>query len=180
MLRNWFESGLRFRWFLLLLPVLVIFCMGVGYGGRELVEFFAPSVELNGHTTNYRVVLQSKGILEMAPRSFVWVPFKEEVTYRLAPFLALWGGWAFMFSSKPPIGVAALLVGGTSAYFGHIHGGIGNIFIQGAVGVILALTFLKVSGYGSAPFKGITATMLLHGAYNFSIALKVQYHLSYT
>lgn len=180
MLRNWFEGGLRFHKFLLLLPVLVLFCMGLAYGGRELVEFAAPSVELSGRTTSYRVVLQSKGILEMAPRSFAWVPFKEEALYRLAPFLALWGGWAYLFASKPPIGVAFALVGGTSAYFGYAHGGVGNMLIQGVVGVILALTYLKVSGYGSAPFKGFAATMLLHGAYNFSIALNVQYHLSYS
>ena len=178
MLQNWFEDGLRFHKFLLLLPVLVLFCIGTASGGRELVELMAPSTELSGRTISYKVVLQSKGILEMAPRSFMWMPLKEEALYRFVPFVGLWWGWALVFASKPPISATVLLVAVTSAYFGYIHGGVGNIFIQGTIGVFLALTYLKMSSYGSAPLKGIAAAVLLHGMYNFTVALRVQYYLA--
>ena len=180
MLRNWFENGLRFHKFLLLLPVLVLFCIGTATWGRELVEFVTPSTEVNGRTTSYVVVLQSKGILEMAPRSFMWTPLREEVLYRLLPFGGLWAVWAFVFASKPPISIAGLMIVGTSVYFGYIHGGVGNIFIQGTVGVFLALTYLKMSNYGGVPLKGFIAAFLLHGAYNFAVALRVQHYLANT
>jgi|GEM_PF-3713674 len=174
MLQEWLKRRMRFRTYLILLPVLVLFCMGIANGGRTFVRSVDPDIELSGKTVNYRVVLQTKQIHEMAPRSFVWVPIKEEFQYRLVPFGIVWILWLLAFGSRPPIAATGLLVITTSAYFGYIHGGVGNIFIQGAVGVVLALVLLKVSGYGSAPLKGAAAAIMLHGAHNLRVALETQ------
>jgi len=173
--RRWFLRGAPLWAFLLLLPAIVFFCMKLGICGRTMVERIAPHLEHSANTANYASELQSIGVQNIALRSFVSTPIREEFLFRILPFGTVWALWfVWMRQSSPPLSVAlgALLV--SSAWFGYIHGGVGNIFIQGFIGVVYAIVFLKWSAYGKTPLRGVLVVIVLHGTYNFAVALDVQ------
>ena len=47
-----------------------------------------------------------------------------------------------------------------------------------ALGLIFGLVYLKKRAYGRKPLLGLFAAVLLHGAYNFYIALRLQHYLA--
>ena len=53
---------------------------------------------------------------------------------------------------------------GSSVFFGYIHGGVPNIFIQGVAGVVLSLVYIY-SGYK------LWTNILLHAMWNFFLAV---------
>lgn len=173
-IRHWLVAGPPFWLFLALLPVLVVFCWNLALAGIELVSWIAPDLTISSTTRNYALELKTAQVHDIALRSFVFTPLREEFVFRVLPFGALWVLWAFLYKKQPPLSLALALVLVTSIVFGYIHGGFGNIFIQGFIGAVIALVFLLWGTYGRTPLRGMLAIVLLHGSYNFYVAMQVQ------
>ncbi len=176
-IRNRLLAGAPFWLFLCSLPVLVFFCWNLAIYGREFVEWFAPGLPISNNTRSYALELQVVAVHDIALRSFVITPLREEFLYRVVPFGLLFVGWSVFRKSAPPLWLVFAFVLVTSFVFGYVHGGIGNVFIQGLIGIVIALVFLVWGAYGRTPLKGICAILLLHGSYNFYVAMWVHQHL---
>jgi hypothetical protein len=177
-IRHRLLAGAPFWLFLCFLPVLVFFCWNLAAYGRELVGWIAPELSVSSTTRNYALELQVKGVHDIALRSFVATPLREEFLFRVLPFGLVWAFFALFRKEVPPLRLAFILVVATSVVFGYVHGGVGNIFIQGLIGVVLALVLLVWGSYGRTPLRGVLAVLLLHGAYNFYVAMWIQDRLT--
>ena len=92
-IRNRLLAGAPFWLFLCSLPVLVFFCWNLAIYGREFVEWIAPELSISSTTRNYALELQVRGVHDIALRSFVITPLREELLYRVLPFGLLWAVW---------------------------------------------------------------------------------------
>ncbi len=164
--------------FVLLLPLLVFFCGKLGHGGLFVLRTYLPDLVHSSTMANYSAKIQSTGIESMVFQNFIITPVREEFMYRFLPFVLVWWAWRAWRKEAPPPLVAVFLVLVTSVWFGYIHGGIGNVLIQGSLGVVFALVYLYMSAYGKKPLLGLFAAVLLHGTYNFYIALRLQQSLA--
>lgn len=176
-IRNRLLAGAPFWLFLCALPVLVFFCWNLAIYGRDFVEWLAPELSISSRTRKYGLELHARGVQDIALRSFVATPLREEFLYRVVPFGFVWGVWGTFWKTTPPLAAALVLVALTSFVFGFVHGGIGNVFIQGLIGVVIALVFLVWGSYGRTPLKGICVILILHGSYNLFVAMWIQHHL---
>jgi membrane protease YdiL (CAAX protease family) len=84
--------------------------------------------------------------------------FIEEVIFRLPLAIII-----EMRGSIVGVLAIALLL---SAIFGFLHGGIHHIFIQGVVGFISCILFLKCGGLQRNYFKALAATTVTHFLFN--------------
>ena len=50
--------------------------------------------------------------------------------------------------------------------FGCVHGDITNILLQGVVGLVLGVVFLKCGGLQKKPFKALASSTVVHALYN--------------
>lgn len=176
-IRNRLLAGAPFWLFLCALPMLVFFCWNLAIYGRDFVEWFAPELSISSRTRNYALELQVREVHDIALRSFVATPLREEFLYRVIPFGLVWGVWGIFWKTTPPFTVALVLVALTSFVFGFVHGGIGNVFIQGLMGIVIAFVFLVWGSYGRTPLKGICAILILHSSYNLFVAMWIQHHI---
>lgn len=160
------ERPIRFRTFFVLLPVLLILSIGtVKIGGLAAVQI-VPRDELSTRTVSSMTVYREEGIEAVLYGQSVYAPVREEFKYRVIPFYGLFLFWLVLFGRGP--GMAPLIVAGlgTSAYFGYMHGGYGNILIQGFIGLFLWWTFVVMSNNGRRPFTGYLCAIILHSLYN--------------
>lgn len=86
--------------------------------------------------------------------SCIWAPLWEEAVFRYAPLQLI------RSSQIDPVPVVLL----SSALFGWLHGGAGNVMIQGVYGLIFSWVYIK-NDYS------IVSSMILHSMWNLSIVL---------
>lgn len=164
--------------FIVLLPLLVFLCQKLSLGSIRFMKAYLPDLTHSSRIVNYSAIIQSTGLESMVFKNFIVAPLREEFWYRFVPFFSVWLAWWAWKRETPPRLVAAFVLIVTSVWFGYIHGGFGNVPIQGALGLIFGLVYLKMSAYGRKPLLGLFAAVLLHGAYNFYIALRLQHYLA--
>lgn len=143
-------------WISLAVTAYIAYCV-IFYGA---VEYFFPN-NLSANVTN----IEHVGMLEIF-LTMVLAPISEESLFRLLPFWAVMGHFAFTRHHNTAFYITTFV---TSCLFGLIHGGVGNIFVQGFMGVISCLTFR----YWSQDFiylgRGYLASVVLHSAVNGTI-----------
>ena len=61
----------------------------------------------------------------------------------------------------------------SSMLFGYLHGGVPFIFLQGVLGFLLSVVFLKCGGFQGKFLKAIVASSLCHLAFNLLIVSRV-------
>ncbi len=176
-IRSWLLAGAPFWLFFCFLPVLVFFCWNLAQAGIDVVSFVSSDLPISGTTRNYALELQRYEVHEIAFRSFVLTPLREEFVYRVLPFGFVWAVWFLLYGKTPPLTLALLTVLVTSVVFGYAHGGSVNVFVQGLIGIVIAFVFLLWSAYGRTPVRGIAAILILHGSYNFYVAMVVKQQL---
>jgi membrane protease YdiL (CAAX protease family) len=168
--RRWLIEGASFTKFFDNLIWILVACVLVGEVGSIAAGTLFP-VGLSDGTVNSKE--QALGIFGSVQgiilHAVVLGPIIEEAAFRLLPL----GGLTFVlwkisprFSSQYDIYPVLLALVVTSIYFGLIHGNMGNVLIQGAVGIIFGLVFLKMSYYGEAPFRGFVASTIIHSVLN--------------
>lgn len=99
------------------------------------------------------------------------VMLMEELIFRAIPFsvatVLLW--WLIRKSHLSITLVVMTAVAVASSYvFGLVHGGVGNIFIQGVAGLLMSFVYLRWGRLGFDPGKGLWAAFVLHAANNGS------------
>jgi membrane protease YdiL (CAAX protease family) len=158
-LEVWFLTPLKWRVFLLWLPLLI---------GLQIVQTFL------GLGILYLISLSGISLTSALDRSnliFIVVvsPVFEEAIFRTLPFmLALW--YVILRRNHDatylPLKTALPVAFWSSLLFGVIHGGYGHILIQGVAGFMYAMIFLKMSRLGKDPRRGYLASTLTHGIWN--------------
>ena len=86
--------------------------------------------------------------------SCVWAPIWEEAVFRYAPLQ--------LIRSSQVDSLSVVLL--SSALFGWLHGGAGNVMIQGVYGLIFSWVYIK-NDYS------IVSSMFLHSLWNASVML---------
>lgn len=86
--------------------------------------------------------------------SCIWAPLWEETIFRYAPLQLIRG------SQIDPVPVVLL----SSALFGWLHGGAGNVMIQGVYGLIFSWVYIKNE-------YSLVSSMTLHSLWNASVML---------
>ena len=74
----------------------------------------------------------------------------------------------FLCSDAPPR-ILLLLVLLLSIVFGRVHGSWGNVLIQGVMGVVLCMVFLKCGGMQKKYGKAFLSSTFVHFTYNFVV-----------
>jgi membrane protease YdiL (CAAX protease family) len=164
--------------FLVLLLPLVFLCRKVALGGIHAMATYLPDVAHSSRMVRYSAIIPSSGLESLVFKSFIVTPLREEFWYRFVPFVSVWLAWWAWKRETPPWWIAALVLVISSVWFGYIHGGFGNVPIQGSLGLIFGLVYLKMSAYGRKPLLGLFAATVLHGAYNFTTAFLYQQSLA--
>ena len=163
------ERPMRLRTFFVLLPVLLFLTIGaVKIGGWATLQL-VPREEISTRTVSTITRFETEGFVAVVRGTFMRAPLEEELKYRVAPLYALLFVWWLLFARFPGV-MAFIAVGATtSAYFGYIHGGYGNILMQGVVGLALWWVLVVMSNYGRRPLTGYLCVVLVHALYNISI-----------
>lgn len=84
--------------------------------------------------------------------SCIWAPVWEEAVFRYAPLQLIRG-------SQIDLVPVVLL---SSALFGWLHGGAGNVMIQGVYGLIFSWVYIKNE-------YSLISSMILHSGWNMSV-----------
>jgi len=174
-LKLWFIQGVSLQASIPALLALVFFTRMLTWSGVRFMRVYFPDVMLSSRTVNYVTDFQTLGLQDIAFRSFVATPLREDLIHRLLPFGVMWAVWWLVSGKTPPVLAALLLALVTSFLFSQTHGGIGNVIIQGTLGMSLTFALLKWSAYGKKPLLGALAALVLHGTYNLLIALEILY-----
>lgn len=157
-----FSDLIGYLWLIVGLQALVLL------GAATAISLGFPELSISGKTVNFGVEWRTMPHTQVIVRSTMLVPFFEELVFRYLPLgLTFFIVWACGLSLRPlgtVIVVGAILL--TSVVFGYIHGGIGNVFIQGLAGVTFGVIFAKWSGFGARCGKGLLASTIAHGATN--------------
>jgi hypothetical protein len=169
-LQSWFQSGASFKKLFMSLPGLILLLAACTYGGFYLGQRFYSTASLTAHARaiGTQLARMSDGMVLLNAAGIA--PLWEETVFRLVPFCLLFAFlWLFKLKNTR-IGLWAVIIGigVTSLIFGLVHGP-HNYFIQGPIGVILAVVYVKWSSFGGgilAALKGWFASMLVHGSYN--------------
>jgi len=83
----------------------------------------------------------------------------EELIFRIVPLTI-----AMSASERASVHVlTALVMGGI---FGYVHGGVGNIFLQGIGGFLYGLLFIKYAAGGERFLEASLVVILIHTAFN--------------
>jgi membrane protease YdiL (CAAX protease family) len=96
---------------------------------------------------------------QLIVRACVIAPIWEEVAFRYLPM---------KFFGKENLIPAVI---GSSIFFGYIHGGVPNIFLQGVAGLILATVYIK-SNYS------LWVNVTLHALWNFFLMVILPIYVS--
>jgi membrane protease YdiL (CAAX protease family) len=104
---------------------------------------------------------EAAAFLKLPMYNFLLLAFMEEILFR-APL-------GILLRLKMGLGKVICSMLALSIFFGYLHGGIGNIFIQGMAGVILSLVFLKCGGYNLNMPKALVTTTLMHFSFNVTL-----------
>jgi len=167
-LGRWFRRGaslsdlIGYLWLIVGVQALVLF------GAAIAIRTGFPELSVSGNTVDFGAEWRTTPHAEVIVLGTMLVPLFEELVFRYLPLgLTFFVVWAFGLSHRP-LGTA-LVVGAillTSLVFGYVHGGIGNVFIQGLAGVTFGIIFAKWSSFGASCGKGLLASTIAHGATN--------------
>lgn len=146
----WFQREFR--------QLSVLWCVICGMFGSVVASIFGQAVLLA-----FEIPLDNSRTISVHTLSFPKsVPFlafaamREEILYRFPLF--------FVSSISPRLVIPAAIA--SSILFGYHHGDLSNIAVQGVIGLILCIVFLKSGGARRDPFKGIAVSGLTHFLYN--------------
>jgi hypothetical protein len=95
------------------------------------------------------------------PAFIVVASLVEESLFRFFPLVLS------RIIAKHPLEITLLIAVASSIVFGFIHGGIVHIFVQGVLGFIWCILFLKCGGNHDNPLKALFVTWTSHALYNF-------------
>lgn len=87
--------------------------------------------------------------------------FGEEVLFRVFPLAVVIG--LFGRNAAALVGTSVL----ASFYFGYLHAGPTRIIVQGMLGLLLCLLYLKAGGYHKKEVRGLAFCGTVHVVYNF-------------
>ena len=154
-LLSWMEEGVTLRQ----LPKFII--------GSALVSII---VSIIGLIIITRIGLDiSSGVAKMTQLTTMafltkWVVafFLEEMLFRAPLYVPIYFGWTNIL-------IPCVII--LSGIFGWLHGGIGNIFIQGLAGLVFSIVFLKCGGMQREFWKGLFSSTATHTASNALIII---------
>lgn len=181
-LELWLRKGARFSSFLKWLPLIVLLLLAVQSLDFLLMSAVYGKENLSSGTVNPSEAVAQEGVGSFLLLGSVAAPLIEELIFRVFPFSLLFvilvctrakGGKAEL----PCVLLTTLL---NSFCFGYIHGGMGNVLIQGISGLAFSVAFLKVSSLGSSIrniVKGSWAGVVFHSAFNTVLTLVVAFCL---
>ncbi len=105
-------------------------------------------------------------------KAVILAPIIEEFIFRFVPLtlsLLVFEVSRKSRKSRNLILTAVILI--SSVIFGYFHYGWPSIFIQGVVGALWSLFFLKVSQNAGGVFQGYASVVTLHGLHNLLVML---------
>lgn len=164
---SWFEKGISLRSFLLLFPLIFLVKLRISQATEDFALMFYSSEDFYSMSRSLAEQLQEKGVVYTYLWSFVSVPTKEELLFRLIPLLLALSLVRYFCIQTTVIGMllVAVVVAYTSVIFGTLHGP-GHFLVQGVTGLYYSAIFLKASGYGVHCIYGYGATTALHSSWN--------------
>lgn len=171
-MRTWFLKGATFEHlFKRLTPYTGVLIILASIGSYVASLWVAEDLSSNTITPNNVawLIKAMGGIPALVFEVSILGPLREEFLWRLIPlgtlgFLFYQYGWLLNPRWKDGVMISALAI--TTVSFGFMHGGLGNILIQGWAGLLLGVVFLRWSHYGTRVLKGYAACCLLHIALN--------------
>lgn len=89
----------------------------------------------------------------------IFTPIWEEVVFRYMPLIIV----IMLCGVSKKVLYCALIV---SILFGFLHGGYAHIFVQGVVGILFSIVFLKCGGLQKKYIKAVSASTLTHFGVN--------------
>lgn len=163
---TWLLKGAGFRSFLKWLPLIVIFSIVLARTGRRMADYLFPgAMESFSYSQN---AASGENFYAQVAVAVIAAPIIEEIINRALPFFCIQffcnilnrtiNGWWIAF-----------YVVTSSVWFGYLHAGIASIFVQGLVGIVIAIVFLKISAAGAYWERGVLAAMILHASYNATL-----------
>jgi hypothetical protein len=150
----WDYAPSRFiLWVGLGVSAYIAYC-AIFYGA--ILHFFPNDLSSNV------LAIDRVGLFEIV-MAMVVAPLVEEGIFRYLPLTIVMAFFTFTRHHNVAFYLTTLV---TSCLFGFIHGGVGNIFIQGMLGVVLCFTFRHWSRDFEYPGRGFFASVVLHSSVN--------------
>lgn len=172
-LKQWLVRRPQLRSIFPNLFVLVSLMVLLAHIGQSFAHMHVAKAQVLTNSGTTSALIRNLSV----PELFLWVglvgPILEEIQFRLAPFSVIFLISSLTGFSKTAFYLPALClcVIATSIMFGSIHG-VGGVFMQGPLGFVLCVVFLKWSGLGEsaiATLKGCVAAIVLHSSYNICV-----------
>lgn len=169
-LRAWLVQGASFEQLFNNLFLILLLSAITSDIGHVLAEMFFPKGLSSGTVTNVTEVREYFGDMVGIIFGIVVIgPILEEIVYRFIPLgipvYLIWKVTRDRFAHVD-IYVLSIILVIVSVYFGYIHGNWGNVLVQGPMGLVFGLVFLKMSYYGERIFRGLAASTMVHMSIN--------------